>query len=104
VNLTGATSATLTFNCFVNAVSQTPDTTWGIKTRLNSTTWRTRLLTATEVTVLDNDLGSAGYLALAIDVPLGDLVTGTNTLEFDMVNIPMDFAPMVLNIDLLVNT
>jgi hypothetical protein len=104
VNLAGATSATLTLNCFVNAVSQTPTTSWGIKTRFNSTTWRTRLLTATEVNVLDTDLGSAGYLALAIDVPLGDLVTGTNTLEFDMVNIPMDFAPMVLNIDLLVNT
>ena len=103
VNISGITAATLTLNTFVNAVSHTATTSWGLLYRFNTGTWRTRLLTAAEVAMLNTDLGTAGYLALAIDVPTGDLTSGTNTLEFNTVAVPQDYAPTVFNIDLLVH-
>jgi len=102
VNISGITTATLTLNVFVNAISNTATTSWGLKYKFNGGTWRTRTLTAAEVSMLNTDLGSAGNLALAIDVPVGDVASGTNTIDFSTVSVPMDFAPVVSNIDLLV--
>jgi hypothetical protein len=102
VNLSGATAAKLTLNLFVNSVSHTATTSWGLKYKFNGGTWRTRTLTAGEVTALNTE-GSAGITALVIDVLLADLQTGTNTIDFSTTGgISMDYAPMVTNIDLLV--
>jgi hypothetical protein len=100
VNLSGATSAQLTLNLFALAQGAA-DTTWGLLYRFNGGTWRTRLFTAGDVTAI-NTTGSAGYLALVIDVALGDLTTGSNTIDFSSVNLPMSFPPTVMNVDLLV--
>ena len=37
---------------------------------------------------------------MLIDVPLADLVSGSNTLEMLPLNAPMDYPPVVANIDL----
>jgi hypothetical protein len=42
-----------------------------------------------------------GFVAFIISVPVTDLVQGTNTIEFLPVNAPMDYPPVVANIDLL---
>jgi hypothetical protein len=100
VDLTGMTVAQLTLNLFVNTISHTADVTWGLRYRWNGGTWRTRAFTAGEVTAV-NLAGAAGYLGLLIDVTFADLTQGTNTIDFSTVNVPMDYAPIVQNIDLL---
>jgi hypothetical protein len=100
VDLTGMTTAQLTLHLFVNTISHTADTSWGLRYRWNSGTWRTRVLTAGEVTAV-NLAGAAGHVGLLIDLTFADLQNGTNTLDFSTVNVPMDYAPLVQNIDLL---
>jgi hypothetical protein len=109
VNLTGATSAQLTLNMFVFK-DGTPavTTSTGLKYKLNGGTWRTRLLTSDEVAAINGtapkDVGASGMVGLLIDVTLGDVVSGTNTIDFSMVSASMGYYPMVCNIDLLVYT
>ncbi len=102
VDVTGATSAQLTLNLFILA-NGAADTTMGLKYKFNGGTWRTRTLTAGEVGAVNN-AGSAGNLSLVIDVLVADLTSGTNTIDFSTVNISMGYPPLVMNIDLLVNT
>jgi hypothetical protein len=45
-----------------------------------------------------------GMLSMLITVPVTDLVQGTNTLELLLLNAPMDYPPVVTNIDLLLGT
>jgi hypothetical protein len=100
VSLSGAATARLSLNVYLNSVTHTANATWGWSLRFNGGTWRNRLLTATEVQAL-NTPGSAGNLSLLIDVPIGDLRAGMNALEMLPVNAPMDYPPAVANIDLL---
>jgi hypothetical protein len=103
VNLVGKTSAVLTLQWFVQSITHTPDTTWGLKYQFNGGTWRTYSITSSQVTSLINEPGTAGYLNLAIPITFADLVSGTNTIDFSSVNVPQDYAPIVQNIDLLVS-
>ncbi len=100
VALGGAVDARLTLNAFLNIMGHSPATSWGLSYRFNGGSVRPRMLTALEVQSL-NSVGSAGNVALVIDVPLGDLVAGTNTLEFLPIGAPMDVTPAIANIDLL---
>src|SRR5260370_30493153 len=43
-------------------------------------------------------------LSLSLDFPTADLVSGTNALELLPLNAPMDYPPVVANIDLLLGT
>jgi hypothetical protein len=99
VETSGMASAKLTLNAFFNQ-SRGPSTSWGLSYRFNNGALRTRLLTASEVVAINN-VGSAGNLALVIDVPLSDIIGGTNTLEFFPVGAPMDYPPVIANIDLV---
>ena len=94
-------NAQLTLNAFLNSMWHPPSTSWGLSYRFNGGAVRPRMLTALEVQSL-NTAGAAGNVALVIDVPLEDLVAGTNTLEFLPIGAPMDVAPAIANIDLLV--
>jgi hypothetical protein len=112
VNIAGATSATLTFNLFMNSSGHTPDTTWGVSYRFNGGTWRPTTFTAAQIAGFNS--GATGStctnatgcfqstIAMVLPVALTDLVQGTNTIEFSPINAPMDFPPVVYNIDLLV--
>ena len=98
--LSGIVNAKITLNAFFNTVGRTATTSWGLSFRFNGGPVRQRLLTTLEVQAL-NTPGSAGNIALVMDVPVGDLVNGTNTLEFLPVGAPMDFPPSIANIDVL---
>jgi hypothetical protein len=105
VNPTGITSATLTLNAYFNTATHSPDMSWGISYRLNGGTWRNHNLTTGDLATINAIAGAPlGMLALVIDVPTTDLVSGTNTLELLPLNAPMDYPPVVANIDLLLGT
>jgi hypothetical protein len=101
VTVTGAIGAKLSLNTSFNAISHVATTSWGLSFRFNGGTTRNRLLTATEVQAI-NTAGSAGNFMMMVDVPISDLRAGTNTLEVLPVNAPMDYPPVVANIDLIV--
>ncbi len=105
VNTSGMSSALLSFNAFFNVPQFTAATTWGWQYRFNGGAWITRNLTAAEVTAINSTLavggaGSAGNLSVLINVPVGNLVNGTNTFEILPVNAPTNFPPVIANIDL----
>ena len=105
VNVAGIASATLTLNAFFQAQTHTADTSWGISYRFNGGTWRTRNLTAGDLASINAIAGAPlGILSMLINVPVTDLVQGTNTLELLPLNAPMDYPPVVTNIDLLLST
>ena len=105
VNTSGITSATLTMNAFFNAGVHTASTNWGISYRFNGGTWRNRTLTAGDLSSVNAIAGAPlGHLALSFDVQTTDLVSGNNTLELLPLNAPMDYPPVVANIDLLLGT
>jgi hypothetical protein len=105
VNTSGITSATLTLNAFFNTVTHAPHSTWGIRYRLNGNTWRNYNLTTGDLAGINAIAGAPlGILSLSIDVPTADLVSGTNTLELLPLDAPMDYPPVVANIDLLLGT
>jgi hypothetical protein len=103
VNLSGAASAALTFNAWFN---HSPNTTWGISYRLNGGAWTTVNPTPAQIAAMSNNTGGfvQGFYTPVINVPLSDLVQGTNTIQFLPVNAPMDYPPVVTNIDLLLNS
>lgn len=108
VNTSGATKARITMNLYFNTITHVADATWGIRYRLNGKTWLTRNLNATELTVINNTnpnstKGSGGNIAILMDVPIADVQNGTNTIEFLPVNAPMDYAPAIANIDLVLS-
>jgi hypothetical protein len=105
VDISGVTSATLTLNAYFNASTHTADTSWGVSYRFNGGTWRTRNLTAGDLADINAIAGGPlGMLSMLINVPVTDLVQGTNTLELLPLNAPMDYPPVVTNIDLLLGT
>src|SRR5205814_6318786 len=109
VDTTGATHARLILNAYFNTVTHAADTTWGLQFRLNGGAWRTHTLTAAEVAVINNQPnpsapGSNGNITLSMDLPLTDIKNGTNTLEVLPINAPMDYPPVIANIDLLLTS
>jgi hypothetical protein len=99
VNVSGMAMARLSLNASFNTAFRPAEATWGWRIRFNGGVWRTRLLTSSELAAI-NTAGSAGNTALLIDVPVSDLVSGLNTLDMLPVNAPMDYPPVVANIDL----
>jgi hypothetical protein len=102
VDLTRATSAQMTLIVFMQTLGFTGDTTWTLQYQFNGGTWRSRTLTADEAAGINTD-GTAGQMGLLIDVNLGDLQPGTNTVNFRTVNVPTGYPAMVANIDLMVH-
>jgi hypothetical protein len=100
VNVNGALGARLSLNGSFNILGHTANATWGWTFRFNGGTWRNRFLTPTEVQAI-NLPGSNGNTALLVDVPVADLRAGSNTLEMLPLNAPMDYPPVVANIDLI---
>lgn len=108
VNLAGAASAQLTFNAWFNAstvyndAAHIPTTAWGISYSLNGAPFTTVNLTAAQIAaMLNNDTGYQGFFTPVVNVPLSALVQGTNTIKFLPVGAPIDFSPVIANINLL---
>lgn len=104
VDISDIASAKVTLSASANAITHTPDTTWGWKYRFNGGAWRVRNLTTAEATLLTTPPGSAGFMALMLDVQVGDLISGANTFEIVPMNLPMDYAPQIENVDLFIYT
>jgi hypothetical protein len=99
VDLTGAVSAQLTLNAFVNWA--TLGMGWGV--RFNGGTWRNRMMTSAEVQASATSK-SIGHTALVVDVPIADLRQGVNTLEIRPISLRMDIPPAIANIDLILSS
>lgn len=107
VDTSSSTSARVSMNIAFSPLG-TADTTWGLQYRFNGGTWRTRNLTAIEANEVNGQLGnpdpgSAANLLLLMDVPFTDIKNGTNTLEVLPVNAPMNYPPVMANIDLILS-
>lgn len=105
VNLSGVASAMLTFNAWFNAIDHVPSMTWGISYSINGGSFTTVYPTAAQIAAMSDNTGG-GYQAFftpVINVPLSDLVQGTNTIQFLPVNAPTDYPPVVTNIILLLS-
>jgi hypothetical protein len=88
---------------------------FAFKLRWNGGPWRTRLLTRAEAElftagprIIEREgqkngkiLGAVGQV---IDVALGDLVDGDNTLEIVAENVPQNYPPAAFNLDLILTT
>ena len=72
VDVSGMIAARLSLNAYFNTITHVANATWGLTVRFNGGPWRNRFLTPTEVDAI-NTPGSAGNMAMLLDVPLGDL-------------------------------
>jgi hypothetical protein len=118
VDLSGVATATLALSFWVDFLTQNGSANqFTLRARVNGNQWHDRVLTAEEAaffgtgpTTLDSTgqpmghPGTQGRLALMIDVPLGELVAGDNTVEFVTANVPTSYPPLVCNIDLVMRT
>lgn len=102
VDLSNVASARLTVGSWYN-INEGDLADFLLKYRFNGGTWRDRYLTEGEIALL-NAGNNHGQLAQVIDVPLEDLVDGTNTLEFVTANVPQNYPPAVSAIDLVLTT
>ena len=73
---------------------------YALNYRLNGRAWRHRALTPSERRMM-TDVPNAGTLSLMLDVEVADLRSGANTVEFTTTNASPTLAPVVLNIDLI---
>jgi hypothetical protein len=116
VDLAHAQSARLAFSIWLEFHSGTIET-YAVKVRFNGKRWTERKLNAAEVAMLEDgpttvdpsgaaigDPASQGRLALQLDVPLEDLIAGDNTLELVTSTIPTNYPPLVMNLDLVLET
>jgi hypothetical protein len=60
--------------------------------------------TPLEVAAINNMLaaggaGSGGNISMLVNVPVGDLIDGTNIFEILPLNAPMNYPPVIANID-----
>jgi hypothetical protein len=115
VDTTSVKRARLAFSTWFDFSRGAPDT-FAFRARVNGKSWHERKLNAAEVgfltkgpTVLDakgaptGDPHSQGRLALMLDIPINELVSGDNTLELVTANIPTSYPPLVCNVDLLLD-
>jgi hypothetical protein len=115
VDTTNVKRARLAFSTWFDFSRGAPDT-FAFRARVNGKSWYERKLNAAEVafltkgpTVLDakgapmGDPHSQGRLALMLDIPINELVSGDNTLELVTANIPTSYPPLVCNVDLLLD-
>ena len=103
VNLTGMTTARLSVAAWYLPVPSWypgPMESASLRYRINGGAWRDRAFTAAELIIL-RTVNAQGQLAQMLDVPLGDLVAGTNTLEFTTRGVAQQYSPLVSSIDLI---
>lgn len=104
VDLAGATGAKLALETwYLHFAGDPPETDYALNYRLNGGAWKARKLTPSEMQMM-TVLPNAGTRSLVIDVPLSDLVPGTNTVEFTSTNASQGYPPIVSNIDLILAT
>jgi hypothetical protein len=108
--------AQLALSVFYNRFGESPLEDYTLLYRLNGGSWRERPLSAADVEVataprvLDASgaphgaPGTQGVLGHVIELEVGDLVTGDNTLELLARNVPQNYPPAAINVDLVLTT
>jgi hypothetical protein len=76
---------------------------FALKYRMNGHAWHDRALSPGELAYFTSG-GSQGALGQVLDVPIGELVPGSNTLELVSVNVPQNYPPGVANVDLVLDS
>jgi hypothetical protein len=74
-----------------------------LRLRWNGKAWHDRALNAGEISVLTSG-NNQGAIAQMVDVDPSELVAGDNTLELLTQNVPQNYPPAVLNVDLVLST
>ncbi len=109
VTLASATRAQLIFVAYYQGDTQYfgPGTaeSYVLRYRLNGNAWHERSLTPAEIAMMRGEQQYGG-INHAIDVPLSDLVSGDNTVEFATTNVTnsFGFSSAVLSVDLIVQS
>jgi hypothetical protein len=103
VDPTGTTRARLALVAWYDAFSGDPLENFTLRYRFNGGTWRDRKFTAAEMNLVRTN-HSQGLFTQMLDVPLQDLVAGTNTLEFTTRGVPQGYPPLVSSIDLVLDS
>ncbi len=103
VDLEGASRAWLAVQNWSLRVGSEPPADFALNYRVNDGPWQVRMLTASELQMMV-DLPNAGTRSLMLDVDVAALVDGTNRLQFTTSNADMGYPPVVLNIDLILET
>jgi hypothetical protein len=111
VDISDAVSARLAFNSFYLLSQVTvPVTQVDLRYRLNGGQWHDRYISDDEAASQDpskavpNYWLDTGNFAQVVEVPIGELVAGDNTVEFATVNSPGGYPTVVANIDLILET
>jgi hypothetical protein len=99
----GATRAQLALQNWSLRVGSEPPADFALNYRVNDGPWQARMLTASELQMMA-DLPNAGTRSLMLDVDVAALVDGTNRLQFTTSNADVGYPPVVLNIDLILET
>jgi hypothetical protein len=105
VDASGMTTARIglvAYYCLGCSSSEDPST-FVLKYRLNGNAWHDRTYNAGEL-AFQNSGATAGELAHMLDVPIGELVAGDNTLDLATVNVPQSYPPGVTDVDLIVSS
>jgi hypothetical protein len=100
VDPSGMTSARVALTAWYCLGCGGTPSAFDLRWRLNGQSWHDRTLEAGESAYLSGG-ASQGALAEMIDVPMGELVSGDNTLELATSNVPQNYPPGVTNVDLV---
>ena len=101
VDTSNVSSASISISSWYNnGVDNQTISQYMLQFRLNGGAWNQRPLTAGELGVLTGG-NNQGVLAQMLDVPLSDLVSGDNTLEFVTQNVAQDYPSAIANVDLI---
>ncbi|MBL8742639.1 MAG: hypothetical protein JNK04_16140 [Myxococcales bacterium] len=104
VDIAGATSAKIALqNWALHDAGSPPPVDYALNYRMNGGAWKARTLTPSELQMM-SDLPNAGTRSIMLDIDVADLVAGTNEIEFTASNANQGYPPVVLNIDLILET
>jgi hypothetical protein len=104
VDIRGVTRAQLALqNWSLHFAGGEPPADFALNYRVNGGAWKARALTASELQMMA-DLPNAGTRSLMLEVEVADLVAGDNHLEFTTSNADTGYPPVVLNVDLILET
>ena len=104
VDVAGAVRARLALQNWSYHPAESPALAdYALNYSLNGHAWKKRPLTDSEQRMM-TELPNAGTRSLMLTVDVAELVAGTNTVEFTTTNALPPLAPVVVNIDLIVET
>lgn len=100
VDPSGMNSAKLSLSAWY--LDQDQNKSYVLQYRFNGGAWHDRPLNEGEAAVLTG-VATQGQLAQVMDVPVGELVSGDNTLEIVTKNAPQNYPPVVSNVNLILS-